>query len=66
MQQNLIKKIYLDLDMIRIMAKLAIVAIKNDSEKIGEDVLEYIFEDTEKRCWNISENVEKLENLNKN
>lgn len=66
MQQNLMENIITELDMIRIMTRLCVFAIQNDSKETERGSLEFIFEDIEKRCWNISEYVEKSENLKKN
>jgi hypothetical protein len=66
MQQNLTDEIYLELEIIRIMSRLSVFAIENESEDVGETHLRSIFQDIEKRCWNLSECVEKLENLKKN
>jgi hypothetical protein len=55
MQQNLTDKIIFELDMIRIMSKLSVFAIQNESKETENDSFELIFEDIEKRCWNISE-----------
>lgn len=63
MQQNLTDKIICELDMIRTMSRLSIFAIQNESKETENDSLELIFKDIEKRCWNISEYVEKSENL---
>lgn len=60
MQQNLIEKIISELDIIRTMSRLSIFAIKNDSKELENDIFGLIFEDIEKRCWNISEFIEQL------
>jgi hypothetical protein len=41
------------------MSKLSVFAIQNESKETENDSFELIFEDIEKRCWNISEYVEK-------
>lgn len=60
MQQNLMHKIYCELDMIRILSRLSICAIQNDSVDSKNDSFEFIFKEIENRCWKISEEVEKL------
>ena len=61
-EETLTEKIILELDMIRTMSRLTVFAIQNDSEETERGSIEGIFEDIEKRCWNISELVEKIEN----
>ncbi|OGI01152.1 MAG: hypothetical protein A2Y25_08965 [Candidatus Melainabacteria bacterium GWF2_37_15] len=62
MQQNLTDKIYLELDMIRFLSRITRFAITNKTENLQEDSLPLVFDDIEKRCWQISEMVEKLDN----
>ena len=61
-EETLTEKIVLELDMIRTMSKLIVFAIENDSKETETGSIELVFEDIEKRCWNISEFVEKIEN----
>jgi len=62
MQQNLTQKIYQELDMIRLLSRMSGFAIHNEAQNIEQNHFEMIFEDIEKRCWQISEFVEILEN----
>ncbi|OGI00380.1 MAG: hypothetical protein A2287_09270 [Candidatus Melainabacteria bacterium RIFOXYA12_FULL_32_12] len=61
MKQNLINKIYYELDMIRLLSKMSCFVIQNEAENIKQDDFQLIFEDIEKRCWQISEFVENIE-----
>jgi hypothetical protein len=63
MQQNLIDNTIYELDMIRILSRFSIFSLINDSKEIERGSFELIFEDIEKRCWQISENIEKLQNI---
>lgn len=62
MQQNLIDKIYCELDMIRITSQMSNLALQNELKNIRANSFELIFQDIEKRCWQISEWVEQLQN----
>lgn len=61
MKQNLINEIYVELEIIRILSRLSKFAAENESECAESHYLKYIFSDIEKRCWNITENIEKIE-----
>ena len=63
MQQNLTKKIYDELDMIRLLSRMSGFAIKNEAQNIEQDSFMLVFDDIEKRCWQISEFVEEWENI---
>ncbi|OGI02608.1 MAG: hypothetical protein A2104_10510 [Candidatus Melainabacteria bacterium GWF2_32_7] len=60
MQQNLTDKIYQELDMIRLLSKMSCFAIQSEAENIDQDSFMLVFEDIEKRCWQVSELTEKL------
>ncbi len=63
MQDELINKIYYQLDMFRILSKLCIFAIKNDSDNINYNDYMLIFQYIEDKSWLVSEWVEKLNSL---
>jgi len=65
MQQNLIQEIYSELDMVRIMSRMSVFAIETESKEAANDSLKLIFKDIEKRTWNVSEFLEKIENSTK-
>ncbi|OGI22875.1 MAG: hypothetical protein A2287_10350 [Candidatus Melainabacteria bacterium RIFOXYA12_FULL_32_12] len=60
MQQNLTDKIYQELDMIRLLSKMSHFAIQSEAENIDQDSFMLVFEDIEKRCWQVSELIEIL------
>jgi hypothetical protein len=60
MQQNLIK-IQEELDIIRILSRLSMLASENGS--VGSEHFSLIFKDIEERCWKISELVEQNESV---
>ncbi len=62
MQQNLIQEIYNELDMLRVLSKLANYALINDAKDINEDCYILTFKDIENRYWRITELLELLEN----
>lgn len=59
-EENFKDEIIYELDMIRILSRLSTCAINNDSDDSKNDSLELIFDDIEKRCWKISEYIEKF------
>jgi len=59
MQQNLIDKIYYELDMIRLLSRMSKFVVTNNDEIIKEDGFNLIFKDIENRCWHISEFIEE-------
>ena len=63
MQQNLTQKIYQELDMIRLMSRMSGFAIQYEAKNLGQDSFKLVFEDIEKRCWQISEFVEEWDNI---
>ncbi len=60
MQQNLIQEIYDELDMIRVLSKLASYAFINEAKDINEDCYILVFKDMEKRYWQIVKLFEEL------
>ncbi len=63
MKQNLTDKIYQEIETVRFLSKLSALAILYESESLPCDSFALIFEDIERRCLQVSELVEKLENL---
>jgi hypothetical protein len=59
MNQSLTDKIYYELEIIRILSRLSVFAVENESVDAKNYSLKYIFEDIEKRCWVVSEYLEK-------
>jgi hypothetical protein len=60
MEENITNEIVQELDMIRILSKMSKCVIINEFENINYSHFKLVFEDIEKRCWNISDLVEKI------